>query len=295
MSISGYIKKDIETMIRSNDPLSVRLSLVDLSKHYGVSITPVREAINRLVDEEYIIKLPNRRLRVNPEKSGIGPSMHDVDLPPTPSDWDETLLEEVMLASLRQRAVYLREELISQKFDVGRSIIRHTFSRFAGAGLLEHVPRHGWLVHPFREEEMKAYLAVREVLELKALELARPRIVRSEVNEVLAGSPLPSGTGTASYHLGNEVNKYIIDKSGNRYIRDYFRQYVARYYADLFDFAAPETAVVTEMAMQHRKILEALAGRAWVRAAEELSRHIWAQEQVLKKLLAHGVDESKTV
>jgi DNA-binding GntR family transcriptional regulator len=209
---------------------------------------------------------------------GTGGCREPVDFPPMPDDWDEILLEEVMQESLRKQAVYLRESLLAEKYGAGRSIIRQTFYRFAGAGLLEHIPRRGWLVHPFREQDMEAYLVVREVLELKALELARDRICRDEVEAILDGE---------MHALNDTLHRYLIEKSGNRYIRDFFTQYVSRYYLKLFHYAAPEIEVVDEMTGQHQQILEALLGQNWTCAMEVLANHIRAQKAVLKKLLTH--------
>lgn len=276
MSLTAFIANDLKSRILTGENLPVSLSLIDLSNHYGVSITPVREAVTMLVAEKYIDKLPNRRLQINSEMIGIGDSREPVDFPPMPEDWGEILLDAVMQESLRKQAVYLRESLLAEKYNVGRSIIRQTFSRFAGAGLLEHIPRRGWLVHPFREQDMDAYLVVREVLELKALDLAKASIAKEEIKAII---------DREMHALNNSLHRYLIEKSGNRYIREFFNQYVSRYYIKLFYFAAPETAVVDEMTSHHRDILEALLAEDWDTAAQVLSAHIRAQKLVLQKLL----------
>jgi DNA-binding GntR family transcriptional regulator len=276
MSLTSFISKDLKSKILAGADLPVSLSLNDLSVHYGVSISPVREAVNSLITEGYIDKLPNRRLRINSEMIGTGDTSEPIDYPLIPEDWGEMLLEEVMHESLRKQAVYLREGFLAEKFGVGRSIIRQTFSRFAGAGLLEHIPRRGWLVHPFREQDIEAYLVVREVLELKALDLAKDRIRRDDVEGIL---------DEELHALNNALHHYLIEKSGNRYIRDFFTQYVSRCYTKLFYYAAPEAEVVIEMTGQHRRILEALLAEDWTCAAKVLSIHIRAQREVLKKLL----------
>ena len=57
---------------------------------------------------------------------------------------------------------------------MGRTAIRQAFLQLAGRGLIVHVPRCGWRVRTFDEGDLAAYLEVREVLENKALSLARP-------------------------------------------------------------------------------------------------------------------------
>ena len=137
MSIATYISQDIKQRIRAGATLPAHLSLTELSRHYDVSITPVREAIQALVEEGYLQKLENRRIAVNATKIGIGGEEEQFSLPKSSSYWDEVLLEEVTHASLSLAAAYLREGALAQKHGVGRSIIRGAFSRFAGAGLLD--------------------------------------------------------------------------------------------------------------------------------------------------------------
>jgi len=210
--------------------------------------------------------------------------------PPTAPDWDRLLIREVMLASLGREPVPLREEALARKHRVGRSVIRQSLGRLSGAGLIEHIPRRGWRVYPIREDDLTAYLQVREVLEVKALELARPRIRKADLLPMLAGNPAVEAGRPAL--LDNRLHDYMIEKSGNRYLKTFFRQHTAAYFAAAFDHAAPEARVVAEMAAQHRAILEALIARRWDRAREALVRHIRAQKPVLMRILRAGVSGS---
>jgi DNA-binding GntR family transcriptional regulator len=229
-----------------------------------------------LIEEGYLRKKGSRRLEVNPAKIGAEDGSSALDYPKGPAEWDEIILNEVMLSSLSLSAVYLREGPLVEKYGVGRSIIRTSFNRFAGAGLLDHIPHHGWRVHPFRLEDLEAYLAVREALELMALDLARPILERSELLRILNGE---------NHGLNNAMHRYIIEKSGNRYIIEFFKQFVARYYTKLLYYAAPETSVVDDMTLQHQRILEALADGRWEEGRKELSAHIRAQKCVLEQLM----------
>lgn len=276
MSIATYISQDIKQHIRAGATLPAHLSLTELSRYYDVSITPVREAIQALVEEGYLRKLANRRIAVNPAKIGIGGGHVQLSLPKGPSDWDEVLLEEVMHASLSLAAVYLREGALAAKHGVGRSIIRGAFSRFAGAGLLDHVPHRGWRVQPVRIDDVEAYLEVREALELTALGAARSRIERSELLALL---------DQQNDALDDSPHRYIVEKSGNRYIARFFDQFVARLYTRLLHYAAPEAHVAEEMTREHVEILRAMLDRDWSRARDVLSRHIRGQRTVLEKVL----------
>jgi DNA-binding GntR family transcriptional regulator len=286
MGLAGYIEEDLKACLSSGAELPCRLTLGSLAGHYRVSLTPVRVAIDRLIAEGMVRKRSNGRLEVARPPRRVGEPPRRPTAPPATRDWDQVLVKEVMLSSLGREAVYLREEALARKHAVGRSVIRQSLGRLAGAGLIEHVPRCGWLVHPIREDDVQAYLEVREVLELKALDLARPHLVREELEAMLEGNPqLAEGEPP---RLDNRLHQYLVAKSGNRYIQRFFRQYTASYYTAVFDYAAPEAHVVAEMALQHRQILEALIAKRWARAREVLAEHIRAQQPVLRNLLGLG-------
>jgi DNA-binding GntR family transcriptional regulator len=290
-SLTDYIFNDLKRRIQSGEDVSSRLSLAELAKDYGVSITPLRNAMNALIEGGFVVKLPNRRLRLGKHRPRRGGPSRPMPVPPTPSDWDSALLKEVTLSSLRSHATYMREEVLARKLSAGRSIIRQAFNRFAGVGLIEHVPRRGWLVRPLSPDDMNAYLAVREVLELKALELARGRLVASDLKALIESNGRP-GVRAAS-QLDNRLHDYVIEKSGNRYLRLFFQQYNARYYTELFYHAAPKTAVVGQMVQQHHGILRALVDGNWTRAKRLLSEHIRAQGPILMELLARESAEEE--
>jgi DNA-binding GntR family transcriptional regulator len=283
MGLTSYIAEDLRGRIRSGVQLPSALSLPALARHYDVSLTPVRGAVAQLLSDGCIEKLSNGRLAMVPVKKRPSQRFQVVQPPPTPRDWDRVLIREVMVTSLQREPVHLRDEALAKQHRVGRSVIRQSLGRLAGAGLIEHLPRRGWFVHPIREDDVVAYLDVREVLELKALDLARSHVSRADLVPMLEGNaPVDEGQ---SPHLDNRLHDYLIAKSGNRYIRNFFRQYAATYYTSAFDYAAPEAHVVAEMAAQHRVILGALIGRKWVQARDALAHHIRAQRPVLIRLL----------
>ncbi len=291
MSLAEYIQADLQHRIHSGEDLPCKLTLPELAKHYQVSVTPVRNAIAELVAEGLIRKQSNGRLQVSSNKKLCTPARPNaIRRPRTVGDWDQILVKQVMIAGLERDAVYLREEALAQKYGIGRSVVRQSLGRLAGAGLIEHVPRCGWLVHPIQEGDMCAYLEVRETLELKALDLAKLHLERGQLDEMLAGNPVADDD--ESPRLDNRLHQYLIDKSGNRYIQSFFRQYTATYYTEVFDYAAPEAHVVAEMARQHRQILEALIAKHWAKARHALSEHIWAQQPVLRKLLARAASDA---
>ena len=281
--LAAYIEHDLKRRIHAGGDMPTRLTLAALAEVYGVSVTPVCAAVSRLIADGCIQKGPTGRLSVNESRLGTGTAPEVIDTPRAPDDWDRIVIQDVMRASLGREGTYLREEALARHHDVGRSIIRQVLTRLAGAGLLQHIPRCGWRVHPCREEDVLDFLDVREALELKALDLARGRLCPDELRRILAANPVPE-PGTPP-RLNNELHGYLIQQSGNRYLCGFFSQYVARYYTALFDYAAPEASVVVEMAGQHRRILQALIARSWGQARDALAEHIQAQARVLNALL----------
>ena len=272
MTLAAYIREDLRARLRSGGGVP-KLTLRDLSVHYGVSLTPVRRAVQALLREGSIRKSPSGRLApgVRP------PSRKPV---PSPAEREQGIAREILKRSLEGRGEFLREEAAARAFGVGRTALRRVLSRLVADGLLDHVPRRGWRVRPFRPEEMEAYLEVREVLELKALDLAAPRLERAELQRLLAENRCSGGDP----HVDGELHAVLIEKSGNRYLQDFFRRHGA-YFTTLFYYAALGASVVDRMARQHRGILRALIDGRWGHAREALARHIRAQRPVLAAMM----------
>ncbi|MEM8709605.1 MAG: GntR family transcriptional regulator [Planctomycetota bacterium] len=282
MTIADYIASDLASRIRAGSGVPERLTLSSIAKLYDVSLTPVRAALDALVDERLVVKKANGRLAL---ASGTAkPSAGKRRAPAPPTDWDATLGREVLLLSLRTRGEeFVREEAMAEKHGIGRSLLRSVFQRLAGGGLLEHVPRRGWRVPAFQQDEMNAYVDIRETLEVKALDLARPHLEADRLDEMIRGN------GRAAVRRGeidNALHAYFVACSGNRFIEAFFDSN-GRYYHALFDYAALGAKVVAEMAGQHVEILEHARARHWAKARSALSHHIQCQRPVMEAMIAN--------
>ncbi len=282
MTIATYIRQDLEARIRAGRDMPEKFTLAAIADQYEVSLTPVREAVDELLDQGILIKGTNRRLIVNPQHVGQSDGRVLPIRPDAPTNWDDVLMQHVLLQSLQGEPIFLREEAFANQFGIGRTLLRRIFSRLSGAGVLEHVPRRGWRSRPFHEEDLASYIDVREMLELKAFDLARPRFENADLERMLAGNQ-PDDDGVAR-RLDNHIHHYIVKKARNRYIRDFFAHY-GGYYRALFDFAALGGDVIAEMAGQHREILEAMLAKKWSTARAALSNHIRAQEPAVRKVI----------
>jgi len=282
MTLTEYIKSDIRGHIDAGRGVPCKLTIAALSAHYRVSLTPVRAAIDQLLEEKYLVKLSNGRLDVLPKSSKPKRLKQAVELPKPPVDLEEIVRRDVIRASLLGANEYLREEGAAKKYSVGRTALRPILSRLSGQGFLNYVPRCGWQIRKLNEDDLKAYLDCREALELKALDLARPRLVRDDLLRLLEGNR--GRNHNPSTVFDNSLHAYWINRSENSYLINFFTTY-GRFYMTLLEYLAPEAAVVAEVAAQHCEILEAVLDKRWGDARAALKRHIRDQLPIARKAM----------
>ena len=275
--MAEYIAQDLESRILSGDQLPEKFTLGALAQRYDVSATPVRLALESLIQKDLVIRLSNGRLKLNPPNR----KRRSVDLPEKPTDWESVLAHEVLILSLKGEDCFLREEAMAERHGIGRTLLRRVFHRLAGGGLLTHVPRRGWQVRPFVENDMDAFVDIRETLETKALELAKPNVVNDDLEHMLAGN---SSAQVTRGEIDNDLHRYFVEKSGNRYIESFFDLH-GGYYMALFDYAMLGTKVIAKMAGQHCEILEHTIHRRWAKARTALTEHIQAQKPVMRQMV----------
>ncbi len=279
MSIATYIKDDLAARLQSKEELPVQLTLGSLSNFYQVSFTPVRAAIAELIEEGLLQKGANRRLRPTENKKKKGTHKRTAALPQRPRDPFDLIRDDLIRLSLKGEAIYLREEATAEKYGISRSAIRNILHQLAGLGMLDHIPRRGWRLRPFRLEDLQAFLEVREVLELKALELARPHLEQNELQKLIEINTVPVSDKTP-LEIDESLHSYIINASGNSYINDFFERH-ARYFYVLFKWEDNDREAALETLRQHSDILEALLNKQWRSARKALSYHIRHNHPIL--------------
>ncbi len=254
--------------------MPAKLTLATLAAQYEVSLTPVRAALQNLIDAKFILKGDNGRLSINTRKKSKTPhKKREADSGIPHRNYDEIITEDIIHLGIQGEPAYLREESSAQRYGVGRTVIRQVFNRLAGANIIERVPRRGWRVNPFREKEMLDYIDIRETLELKALKLARKHLDPEKLKEFLITNS-PDAKGNPQ--LDNHLHEYWIKKSDNRYIQSFFAQF-GIYYSYLFSYSTIATSLIEEKAAEHRKILNALLNKEWDAANSALLQHIRKQ------------------
>ncbi len=295
--VTDRIKQDLVNQLTSGSALPFKLTLAGIASYYEVSLTPVRLVVDTLIGQQLLVRKSNGRLlqtnslvkKALQTDAIIGEKPINLN-----SGLDEILTEYIVKLSLINHSDYLREEATAKKYDVGRTMIRQVFSRLEGAGFLEHVPRCGWKVRNIREKEMTDYLEIREILEVKALKLAKPLLVKSELEQILEENIVNQNPRLAE--VNNDLHDYWISRSENWYIQDFFNRHGA-FYTALFNYASLNKSLVSDMAQEHRDILENLIDENWAAAEKALIKHIREQKLHVLKWLEenHGLRMNITI
>jgi len=280
-NLADYILSDLTSHIDATDDTPCKLTLTGIAEHYEVSLSPVRTAVEQLVQSGYLDILENGRLSLGNSRGNRRKQVVRKKAKP-PIDHDKVIQSDVIKMSLEGKEGFLREHWATDRYGIGRTAIRPILSRLAGQGLLDRVPRRGWRIRPFDKNDLCSFIEVRELLELRALQLARPRLKKERLLELLEYNQ--SRKPGFKLDLYNQLHSYWIELSDNRYIQRFFER-DAVYYHTLFDYAAPEAHVVKKMAAQHCAILQALLDENWADAKRALIEHIRFQKPVVKSLV----------
>jgi GntR family transcriptional regulator, rspAB operon transcriptional repressor len=104
------------------------------------------------------------------------------------------LMKKGILCGEIKEGFFLSEAVIAKQYDIGRTPFREACNRLHHEGLLEVVPRRGYLVPETSFKAMRDLFEMRLIFETKIAELAAVRACPSEVAELdrLAKRPLPS-------------------------------------------------------------------------------------------------------
>jgi DNA-binding FadR family transcriptional regulator len=119
------------------------------------------------------------------------------------------------------------------------------------------------------------------VFEIKAVDLAVNNLNRNDLEKMLSGNLPPKGKEYPK--ADNSLHRYIIEKSQNRYIRDFFEQY-GRYYEILFAWEDCDRNSAVLAVRQHRAILKALLAGDRLAAKKAMADHIRNNHTFLRSI-----------
>ena len=133
---------------------------------------------------------------------------------------------------------------------------------------------------------MDAFIEVREVMELKALDLARPKLCSPEsqgkLRQIRENNQLAKGKKRQA-KIDNTLHAYFINLAANPYINDFFNRH-GRYFTILFNWEGENEKAAAEAVSQHHEIIDALLAQNWSLAKKRLSHHLHSNHPVLRNL-----------
>ena len=291
MTISEQIQEDIKAHIVAGEELPYSLTLSGIATHFKASLMPARTAVEQLIDARFLFRAEDGALGINARRRSRDPHISLSGLRPAePAAPKKRLAEHIISLSLLGAGDGLREEVTAEEFGIGRTVLRRIFNRFAGEGIIEHLPRRGWRVRPYSEAEMLDYIDMRETLELRALELAMPRL-DPEFLRILVEANRPDAKGKPQ--LDNRLHRHWIERAENRYLSQFFDQN-GIYYETLFARAVLDNETVARRASEHCRILNALLVGDLPAAKAALSQHIRDQRKHVARLFHEPPSDSAT-
>ena len=284
MKLASRIEKDLSAQLLSNR-LSCPLTMDGLSRHYGVSYTPIRKALNGLIEEGLIRKKENGRLEPVETCKPLKLERRSFEIEDLP-DPNIEITRELVELSLSGKEVFVREESTARKHGLSRSSLRQILLKLAGEGLVLHIPRRGWQVKPFRQKDLQSFIEVREVMELKALELAQFKLSRPKakqrLQEIKASNKI-SKNGKVKVMIDNSLHQYLLELADNPYLDDFFQRH-GKYYSILFEWEGGNENAAIQAVHQHHAIIDALIDEDWALARTELSKHLRTNHPVLQEI-----------
>src|SRR6478609_3196631 len=102
--------------------------------------------------------------------------MHPVTTLSTKADDIARVLEDEIVGGLIPPDTVLRQEMLSERFDVSRTPVREALRRLSALGLVSFEPNRGVRVRSISPGELREAFLVRAELEALATEIATPKM-----------------------------------------------------------------------------------------------------------------------
>src|SRR6185295_2964356 len=107
-----------------------------------------------------------------------------MSLDSTKADDIALVIEEAIVSGELEPGTVLRQEQLSEQFEVSRTPIREALRRLAALGLVSFVPNRGVRVRTIQADELYEAFLVRAELESLATELAASRMTDESLEEL---------------------------------------------------------------------------------------------------------------
>ena len=191
----------------------------------------------------------------------------------------QAIKQAIIAGQLESTKIYTITEL-SENFKVGRTPAREALVILASEGLIDAIPRSGYLVKPLSVHDMLEIFHLRTVLEVEGVGLAAGRITDADIylleennrQEQEAALRPHSDVSAQSYRRGYDLNwefhLTITRASGNNRLTEL----VEKLLNELERILASDPYIAEPQ--QHAEILEKMKRRDKIGAQEAMKMHI---------------------
>ncbi|MGI6028677.1 MAG: GntR family transcriptional regulator [Candidatus Heteroscillospira sp.] len=202
------------------------------------------------------------------------------------------LRQEIVTCALRE-GEQLKEQELASRFNISRSPVREVLYRLVGDGLVTLIPNRGAYVKKFDVKYMLDVLDLREMLELRAIEIApltmspeavaRFEALRKEMVKLLA-----SGEADVHKHADLDIRFHgqIMNLNDNAFIKDVSEKIAAMNSMCLYISLQMGSRAVQSQ-QEHIETIDALLDGDVDRAAEIYKTHLSRTKQRVMNEFAH--------
>jgi DNA-binding GntR family transcriptional regulator len=212
-------------------------------------------------------------------------------------------LEEQIVSGEIAPGTVLRQEHISEQYNVSRTPVREALRRLAALGLVSFVPNRGVRVRTLSQEELREAFLVRAELESLATELAVPRIDEAglaaldEAEQRFAELTLElrrraregtqDGALVANWvHANHAFHDVIYEAAAAPYVERLAKSARRSFFTHVVWAAGLDIDHLYEQNdLQHRAIREAIAARSASGARLLAREHVLASGRMLETIL----------
>ena len=176
---------------------------------------------------------------------------------------------------------------LSEELEVSRTPVREAIRRLESEGLIELLPRRGFILKEYSIDEIEEIYEVRRILEIKAISLACKNIKKKELDKIEKlvqelNKELQNGKLDILniQELNKQVHFTIYEASHNETLCQFIRNLWHRVSGLLITiFSTPHRR--EEIPLEHQAILDALRERNERDCVKALEKHMEVTEEIL--------------
>ena len=203
------------------------------------------------------------------------------------------VLREMIMAGTLTPGEQLREEGLSEQFDVSRRTIRDALGVLARERIVRHYRHKGSRVVLFSEEDIRDLYRVRRTLEAAAARVAK-KVTDAQLKQLADAfanleTATRSGASDEVVRRDLELHQAVVRLNGSARLDEFFADIAVemRYALSILEATYKESASRPEAALdEHRDICQAFLDRTPSAAARLLTEHADANEELLVRAVS---------